>query len=363
MFAYNVNRIAFTRFITNDIVCLLLPKAPQVSPLKTVLLSFDWPVWVGLAVTFGVVVSLYYLWHCTLRELFPWKKGISPESSYYRPKSPGLDSIILLELYRTMLSLPSSSILPLSSDHRVLLAFLYGFSFIVTNAFQGSLFTFISTPVYYPDVNTFAELDHSGLPLWTSSSGWDELFIEDPHLENLAKRIIRHNESSIRASASHFAGFQRINTHSRGLLRNIIQIRNARNVTRHLHVMRETLITYFISYVLLTESPYRNRIDQLLSYIDEAGLVQKWMTKMNRSLLARFTPLGHTVEKSANIFKLDDLRAPFMLLFAGLIISWVALAGELVVDRWRRHTKLRNLIGIVRDRRGRGHTRPSLRIG
>ncbi|KAL1449322.1 hypothetical protein WDU94_000518 [Cyamophila willieti] len=224
---YNESRLAFTRFITHDIVCLLTPKAPQVSPLETVLLSFHWPVWLALCFTFGILLSIYYVWWYVLRDKFIWKPA--------RPLSSHAGSRILLELYRTMLNLPSSGIAVLSADYRLLLAVLYVFSFIVTNAFQGSLFTFISTPVYYPDLNTFSELDKSDLPLRTSSSGWDDLFKEDAHLENLGKRLEHWNESVIRTDPSHFVQFQRINTHWRHVFHDVrIRPLGTSNFTRTL---------------------------------------------------------------------------------------------------------------------------------
>lgn len=80
-----------------------------------------------------------------------------------------------------------------------------------------------------------------------------------------------HNESAIRSFNSDFVRFQRINQHWRHVFHDVRVRQASSNVTRTLHVMNENLINYFISYVLLTESPYRQRIDQLLSYMDQAG--------------------------------------------------------------------------------------------
>lgn len=71
---YSSARIALSRFITNDLVCILVPKAPKVSPLKTVLMSFDWSVWAGVVVTFTTLVAMFYGWHYWARQrVFPWK--------------------------------------------------------------------------------------------------------------------------------------------------------------------------------------------------------------------------------------------------------------------------------------------------
>lgn len=79
------------------------------------------------------------------------------------------------------------------------------------------------------------------------------------------------NESEIRTSGAVYVRFQRINAHSKSLFRDVRIRNNVTNRTRLLHVMDQTLITYFISYVLLKESPFRTRLDQLLGWIDQAG--------------------------------------------------------------------------------------------
>lgn len=81
------------------------------------------------------------------------------------------------------------------------------------------------------------------------------------------------NESEIRTSGAVYVRFQRINAHSKSLFRDVRIRNNVTNRTRLLHVMDQTLITYFISYVLLKESPFRTRLDQLLGWIDQAGKI------------------------------------------------------------------------------------------
>lgn len=60
------------------------------------------------------------------------------------------------------------------------------------------------------------------------------------------------------------------------------------------------------------------------------------MGTTDRTILSRFVPLGHKVEKATATFSLEDLQAPFSLLFGGLVLSGVVLGVELMVHQWNK---------------------------
>lgn len=115
---------------------------------------------------------------------------------------------------------------------------------------QGSLVTFLSTPMHYPDINTFKDLEQSDLPIRTSSISFKEILVGDPNLKSLAYRLEKWaKEEDIHSSDGRFAGFQRVNVFNLEHFKDVLYV-SQKNDTRVLHTMNECLISYFISYVV-----------------------------------------------------------------------------------------------------------------
>lgn len=116
--------------------------------------------------------------------------------------------------------------------------------------FQGSLVTFLSTPMHYSDINTFTELKESNLPIRTSSISFKDILMGDTNLKSLANRLEKWaNEEDVYNSDGRYAGFQRVNVFSLKHFEDVLFVSD-RNKSRVLHTMNECLISYFISYVV-----------------------------------------------------------------------------------------------------------------
>lgn len=110
--------------------------------------------------------------------------------------------------------------------------------------------TFLSTPMHYPDINTFTDLKSSNLPIRTSSISFKVILTGDPNLKSLANRLEKWaEEKDIHNSDGRYAGFQRVNVFSLEHFKDVLFVAN-RNKTRVLHTMHECLISYFISYAV-----------------------------------------------------------------------------------------------------------------
>lgn len=288
--------------MTSDKVCLLAPKAGIIPPVMTVLMSFQREVWMMTAITYIIIISIYY---------------VGTALGTQRPGPTGCN--LGLEIYRVLIGAPTNRIFA-QSCQRLLTSFCLIFTLVILNAFQviliiflylllcffsvqilkkinqfflimcvlkswknflflfqlantrfllvinhaiciycmvtlltnfqGSLVTFLSTPLHYPDINTFADLQDSDLPIRTSSSIFRELLIGDPNLRSLASRVERWSkEVDIHNFDGHFVGFQRVNVFNLAHFKDVIYAANKTN-TRVLHTMNECLISYFISYVI-----------------------------------------------------------------------------------------------------------------
>ncbi|XP_060842753.1 uncharacterized protein LOC132923000 isoform X1 [Rhopalosiphum padi] len=281
--------------------------------MMTVLMSFQREVWTMTAITCVLVTVIYFA---------------AAALDTHRPGPTGCD--LGLEIYRMFIGAPTNRIFAYSC-RRILTSFCLFFTLVILNAFQGSLVTFLSTPMHYPDVNTFTDLKQSNLPIRTSSISFKEILTGDPNLKSLAYRVEKwEKEEDIHNSDGKFAGFERVNVFNLEHFKDVLFIAN-RNNTRVLHTMNECLISYFISYVVHRNSPYKRRINILLSWIDQAGLVLKWNSDVSKYIFNKYKPINPKDYDTSKVFSVRDLEIAFIVLSFGIILSITVFIIEIMM--------------------------------
>lgn len=318
---YNCDIIELSRQITNDKVCLLTPKAGVVPPLITVLKSFQLEVWAMIIISYILVVVSYNAW--TYFGLL-YVNQMSPKGC-----------ILALEIYRIMIASPLSR-KSIQTCEKVLFTFCWFFSTVVLNSFQGSLVTFLNTPIYFPDINTFEDLLASGLPIKTSSYTFRDMLLGDPNLYKLGKQIQLTKPES-KKFGGHFVGFQRINIYNLKYFKDIEYRKNEKE-SRVLHTMKQCLGSFFISYVLPKNSPYKWRIDDIISRVESSGLVIKWNRDATKYIFKKYK--RHKKNRvHSRVFSLHDLEVAFFVLTFGLLCSTAVLIVEILTPKL--HTFIR----------------------
>lgn len=314
---YNCNIVELTRQITSDRVCLLTPKAGIIPPIITVLKSFQPEVWAMIIVTYIIVVTSFYCWNnFSLRYMKNEQRG---------------GCILALEIFRIMIASPLTRKSQKYSE-KILFVFCWFFSVVILNAFQGSLVTFLNTPMHFPDINTFDELIDSGLPLRSSSYTFRELLLSDPTLSKLEKKLyFSKNVSAVENFQGRFAGFQRINVYNLKYFNDIRYVLNEKE-SRLLHTMKQCISSYFISYAIPKNSPYKSRIDEIISRVEQAGLLIKWNDDSAKYILEKYELITKE-KKSTKVFSLTDLEVAFFVLICGLITSTFVLVIEIITGK------------------------------
>lgn len=316
---YKCNIVELTRQITSDRVCILTPKAGIIPPMITVFKSFQLEVWVMIVVTYFAVVITFYLW-VTL-------------TSKYVPEWSLTGCIVALEIFRIMVASPLSRKIRRYSE-KILFAFCWFFSMVILNSFQGSLVTFLNTPMHFPDLNTFDDLIESGLPLRTASVSFRELLLSDRNLRKLDKKLyFSLNVSAVENFHGRFAGFQRINVYNLKYFNDIRYVLDD-NETRLLHTMQQYLSSYFISYAIRKDSPYKKRINDLISGVEHAGLIIKWYEDSAKYTFEKYQ-LVTKDRKSSKVFSVRDLEVAFLVSICGLVTSTIVLMMEIGVYRYQ----------------------------
>lgn len=77
-------------------------------------------------------------------------------------------SEIIIEMWNIMFAMPSNN-LPIRTIERLLMTACLLANLIIMGTFQGSLTTSFTTVTYYKDIDTLAELDATGLPIYVGS--------------------------------------------------------------------------------------------------------------------------------------------------------------------------------------------------
>ncbi|XP_050436617.1 uncharacterized protein LOC126843260 [Adelges cooleyi] len=302
-----------TRHITNDKVCLLAPKAGVMPPMITVLKSFQYEVWIMMAVTYIVTALIYFA-------------GTTLNTTHTGPTGCNLG----LELYRMFIGAPTNRAFA-QSGQKMLTLFCLLYTVVILNAFQGSLVTFLSTPMHYPDLNTFKELEKSDVPIRTFSLSFKEILTNDPNLRNLASRVEKwESQVDLKNSDGYHVGFQRVNVFNLGHFKDIFYSGN-KTRPRALHTMNECLISYYISYVVHRHSPYKKRINTVLSWIDQAGLVTKWNSDVTKYIFNEYRLVNPKDHEKSKVFTVRDLEVAFIILFFGLVLSFSVFVIELLI--------------------------------
>ncbi|XP_059620702.1 uncharacterized protein LOC132264493 [Phlebotomus argentipes] len=193
---YDTEDLDFLNSIMTDQFCLFTPKAGIKPKWLATFKCFRPDVWLIILLS-NLICG--FIRHCIKR----WQRLIAPKQEKKHPLAR-----ILFETWNVMMAAPSI-MLPKRSAERFFMAICLLMNVIITGTFQGTLFTSITTPGSYKDINTLQELDESGLIISTPSEQLFELFGDGgtPVLDSLKRKMkmierttfdkIRYNEETV----------------------------------------------------------------------------------------------------------------------------------------------------------------------
>lgn len=365
----------FTVSIYDDKLCLIAPAAGFLPKSYMPILPFAPDVWAILAVYNLLVSVLWYLieyYSVSFR-----RRGVSiplplvPATSEGRKPATGRTRLAAASTSRRSHSPDSSpprinpyvsscfdlietSCYPLKEDGgRVRStdsqrAFLFGtlfFGLIVTGLYQSCLVSSLSEPFHYPELTTLEDVANSNLTIITK---YDNLkvntFTENTTLANRLKDKVKLVPLDKRTND--LVAFDR-NVTSIGRYASVkldnLSIYFDEDGNELLHVVEECPTTYLLSYIVRLYSPYRERINDLLLRMQEAGLVGLWYRNMTYPIHA--DEQRRKMAKSGKRIKLtlDHYSLTFLGLSLGLLFCAIVFLAELYFAkrRLRRRRKSR----------------------
>lgn len=297
----------FTVPVYQDRLCVMVKRAEKVPLALIPLMIFDSQLWLYLVL---VYFTIAFTWHI-LRFL---NKNLTTSKTSQSLLQSSIDTAVLI------FSSPYGSRFPKIQSERVLISSICLFSLIVVAAFQSSLSTIYTKPMYYKNIETLEELDESGKRINSKY----KTFLDDAFplnsselIDRLAKKVVWiQNESMIyRIDKYHEAGLTRK-----------IQF-DLSYKSRNLHMISECPRKYRIAFVVPDNFYFLEEINRIFLRISEAGIVRKIIGLVSFTSNLQYSIKNPQAMKKTN-FTLQDLQLGFYALLGGLTVSILVFAME-----------------------------------
>jgi hypothetical protein len=243
-------------------------------------------------------------------------------------------SRIAICILKMFLTVPIVRIRELASfSERIFASSCLLFGVLMVTAFQVFLVTEISSPNYYPEIDTLEQLAESGLPIATSYQGLLNTFsdIDNPTMIRLARNVrFVSGNVDIKERIAYRMDYAAITSLSN--VPHFLAKYTGPSDNPLLHAVQEKPRRYFLSYVVPKHSPYVRRINIIIVTLIESGLVHKWEVDTLREYQLVETHNHTHVERSnPHAYSVNDLQTAFFVLAFGLSCGVIVFIGEIMV--------------------------------
>lgn len=336
------HKYQFTASVYEDKLCLIAPTTGFVPRSYMPIMPFSRELWMVLA-AYNVLVSVlwfvigYYSRLFRRREMSGAPLPLTTErlvlSMGERDSPPRINPYISSCFY-----LVETMCYPLKEDgdgrsttsQKALLVGTLFFGLIVVGLYQSCLVSSLSNPFHYPELNTLEEIANSNFTIVTKYQNLKRhTFRENTTLANKLRskvRVIVSDEpTNDIVISNHVIAIGRYASYK---LDNLSRYYDA-DGNELLHVVDECPYTYLLSYVVRLYSPYRERINELLLRMREAGLVKLWYENMAFPVYK--AEQRRKVAKSERRIRLtmEHYSLTFVGLLVGLLSCTIVFLAEL----------------------------------
>jgi len=282
----------FTVSLYEDKLCFIAPTNGFVPKSYMPIMPFTPDLWIVLMI-YNVLVSVLWFLIKYYSGLFRRQEVILPPLTRTTEEfvfpiqesdlSPRIHPYILLCFYffeRLCYPLKEDS-----SNTTSQRAFLFGtlfFGLIIVGLYQSCLVSSLSNPFHYPELDTLEDIANSNFTIITKYQNVKQsTFLENTTLANKLRnkiKVIVTNKSTIDIVAFNkkIVAIGRYESYKLDDLSNYSDADGNELV----HIVEEYPYTYLLSYVVKLYLPYRERINELLLRMREAGLIKLWYENM-----------------------------------------------------------------------------------
>ncbi|KYM93703.1 hypothetical protein ALC62_15689 [Cyphomyrmex costatus] len=314
--------VDFSTYVDFDRICMTVPKATKIPKWIRIYHFFPPSIWICLMLTH---VFIYLIWYFVQVFTSERKRKKSFRATFYRS---------------FLLNAGCPQKLPNTNAERILLSGVFLANVTLVGIFNGILYNSFAHNMYYPDIKSLHDLDDSGLPISLSSAGLANLFDYDDNdvdstlMQNLRKKM-RFNVTGVNGVIS-TALYRNTSAFARENYFPVIsQELTDADGGPLLYLIKECPGTFYLSYLLPKNSIFNEKINTLISQLNQAGLPSLWYQhivnafNVRKKLRAKET-LTQNKKKTDNFvpFNLADMQSSFYTLLIGLSISTIVFFHE-----------------------------------
>lgn len=318
---YQAPDVEFVAPVYQDQLCCMTKKAGKVPAALLPLRIFETQLWFSLLSSY-FVISISW---CILRALnlrFMTRENFNLASHVLRASTAMKMLQVFIDSLVLIFSSPFRRFTKIQNE-RVLIASICLYSLIVIAAFQSSLATVYTNPMYYKNIETLEQLDASGMKIVSKYKGFlDDAF--PPNSSELIDRLVKktvwiENVNFIeRLGKIREAGFTRKTTFDFSYK------------MKNFHLIRECPRKYRIAYVVHSGFAMLEELNVNILRLVAGGIVQKFINaEENKASLMYFITNRDTFFiPTLKVFALEDLQSSFFILSLGIVVAFLVFIVE-----------------------------------
>jgi hypothetical protein len=303
----------FTNVYFYDEICVVAPKAERIPHWLAVFKCFHWQTWIFLTCTCLVSLLFWFIF-----------------DNVYQFGTKGTFKYNLIDVFLILVSAPIK--LHHLKGKNTFLASCMIFNAVITWTFQGNLVKSFSTKSYYADINTLEQLDKSGLAISTSLNVFEN-YHNSTLIKHLHEKIVHKYRVSMKQAA-----FERnvVALERKKDAKLFILVYVTSEGVSRLHISKESIISYYMSFMVPQGSPYLIKFNSLMIHFFEIGLVQKWYDDIASSVTTTtvFRNVGN--ESVQKPFSLHDIQSAFIILVFGFTVGLIVFIYEIIALRFKK---------------------------
>ncbi|XP_055842748.1 uncharacterized protein LOC129909700 [Episyrphus balteatus] len=334
---YYADDMEFSVTVYTDKLCCYTSKAERIPQSILPLFSVKVDMWVGF-------IGASFLWSgvwMLFRKINLWinrKQGRQIPKELIKVKRPYLQ--IFTDTLVVWVRENINQYPPFSSE-KIFVISLCLVSVIFGAIFESSLATVYINPLYYNDINTMQELDESQLKILIKHAAMkDDLFYgsSSKMFQRLDNKLIIVSDMKERMidAMSRKGGFASVTRASSLLLDDIEYI-----LSKKIHQIQECPKKYRIAYAYPKESPFKERVNDLLSRFLNAGLINHWIEMMLHKAKLGVLKSPETLRVMGGytwkVLTINDLQLAFYVVLGGSFISTFVLLTEIYIAKRSRN--------------------------
>ncbi|KAG5679632.1 hypothetical protein PVAND_009190 [Polypedilum vanderplanki] len=346
---YHLKVMDLTVPYTTECLTFITPEVLTDNSWKALISPFSFGMWIGTLVSLICIILIFYAFsnfYLFIKNPDYMKQTIYGKNTLVKKDVFDKFSACVVYSY-SMLLLVSMPKLPDRWSVRLLTGWWWLYCVLVVVAYRASLTSILANPDPKLTIDSLEMLANSKLAcgMWGEQNKNFFLMSSDRVTEKIIKKLqeVDFEEDGIaRVEKGEFAYFESSVELKR--LRFEYEKKQSNKLLQSLHIMEECVINMPISIGLDKNSPLKKKMDQLIRYAMEGGLIIKWF----KDAIKNFES---SIEESPAeaLMDLKKFYAALVVLFTGYLISLITFIMEIVYWKYfiQRHPQFDKYFGRI----------------